>query len=108
MAKIRHSKNGINSTFSSNSPLSPTAHLKSNSPDSSIEESREQRRQKVLQMLKDNPDSKRAFVTDTESDPDNVILTLAIRDQYSFEMLIPKHKYDPFLLLELIEKCSIQ
>ncbi|MBX3640976.1 MAG: hypothetical protein KF888_10805 [Nitrosomonas sp.] len=68
---------------------------------------REERRKKVLMMLEDNPDSKRAFVTDTESDPDNVILTLAIRNQYSFEMLIPKHKYDPFVALEIIRKNRI-
>lgn len=69
---------------------------------------REQRRQKVLKMLEERPEIQRAFVTDTESDPDNVILTLAIRDQASFEMLIPRRKYDPFMLLELIERSAIQ
>lgn len=69
---------------------------------------REKRRQKVLKMLADNPEIKRAFVTDTEADPDNVILTMAIRDQYTFEMMIPREKYDAFLLLELIEKAKIQ
>lgn len=69
---------------------------------------REQRREKVLQMLADNPDIQRAFVTDTESDPHNVILMMAIRDRYSFEMHIPKSKYDAFLLIELFEKGSLQ
>ncbi|MBL8499650.1 MAG: hypothetical protein JNL77_03540 [Nitrosomonas sp.] len=69
---------------------------------------REQRREKVLRMLAENPGTQRAFVTDTESDPDNVIITLAIRDQASFEMLIPRRKYDPFMLLELIERSAIQ
>lgn len=69
---------------------------------------REQRREKVLQMLANNPEIQRAFVTDTESDPHNVILMMAVRDKYSFEMHIPKSKYDPFAVLEVIEKASMQ
>lgn len=62
----------------------------------------EERRQKVLSMLADNPDTKRAIITDLDSDPDNVILTIAICDLATFEMLVPKGKYDPFLLLDFI------
>ncbi|MER0171368.1 MAG: hypothetical protein DU489_12325 [Nitrosomonas sp.] len=69
---------------------------------------REQRREKVLLMLEENPGTQRAFVTDTESDRHNVILTIAIKDKYSFEMLIPKSKYDPFAMLELLEKGPLQ
>ncbi|MDV6341222.1 hypothetical protein R2103_05505 [Nitrosomonas sp. Is24] len=69
---------------------------------------REQRREKVLRMLAENPGTQRAFVTDTESDPDNVIMTLAIRNQASFEMLIPKDKYDGFAILEFLHKGLIQ
>ena len=69
---------------------------------------REQRREKVLLMLEENPGTQRAFVTDTESDRHNVILTIAIKDKYSFEMLIPKSKYDPFAMLELLEKGLLQ
>ena len=68
----------------------------------------EERRGKVLKMLEDQPSIQRAFLTDTEADPDNVILTMAIRDQCSFEMLIPKNKYDPFMLIEVIEKVNVQ
>ena len=68
----------------------------------------EQRREKVLKMLEERPEIQRAFVTDTEADPDNVIITLAIRDVGTCELLIPQSKYDPFLLLELIQKCGIQ
>lgn len=63
---------------------------------------REERRQKVLLMLADNPETQRAFITDLNSDLDNVILTMAIRDVATFEMLIPKDKYDAFLILELL------
>ena len=65
----------------------------------------EARRQKVIAMLNAAPDSKRAIHTDTDSDPDNVILTVAVRDcQQTCELLIPKAKYDPWLLLALIER----
>jgi len=69
---------------------------------------REQRREKVFRMLEENPGIQRAFVTDTESDWRNVILTIAIKDKYSFEMHIPKSKYDPFAMLELLKKGLLQ
>lgn len=72
------------------------------------EHGKAKRREKVLRMLEENPGTQRAFVTDTESDPDNVILTMAIRDQASFEMLIPRRKYDSFLLLAIIERTAVQ
>jgi len=62
------------------------------------------RQQKVLAMLEDNPDKQRAVYADTESDQDNVILSIAVRHLATYEMLIPKAKYDPFRLLELIEQ----
>ncbi len=76
--------------------------LRQHKPAILAELKREQRRKKVLDMLADRPESQRAFITDLESDPDNVILTIAIRDQYTFEMLIPKDKYDAFQVLEII------
>lgn len=82
--------------------------LKKHKPAIIAELKREERCNKVLSMLADNPDIQRAFVTDTESDPDNVILTIAIRDQCTFEMTIPKTRYDSFMLLELISKGSMQ
>lgn len=81
--------------------------LRKHKPAIIAELKREQRREKVLQMLEDRPEIQRAFVTDTESDRHNVILTMAIRDTASFELLIPKHKYDPFMLLALIEKSAV-
>lgn len=69
---------------------------------------REQRREKVLNMLEERPETQRAFVTDTESDRHNVILTLAIRNAGTCELLIPKHKYDPFVVLETIKKSGMQ
>ncbi|PTQ84631.1 hypothetical protein [Nitrosomonas ureae] len=82
--------------------------LKKHKPAIIAELKREERRSKVLMMLAENPDTQRALVTDTESYPDSVILTIAIRDLYSFEMSVPKDKYDPFVILELISKGSFQ
>ena len=65
----------------------------------------EWRRQKVIAMLEAAPGTQRAIYTDTDSDPHNVILTVASRTyQQTCEMLIPKAKYDPWRLLELIER----
>ena len=65
---------------------------------------RETRQKKVFAMLKENPDKQRAVYADTESDQDNVILTIAVRYLSTCEMLIAKAKYDPFRLMELIEQ----
>ncbi len=65
----------------------------------------EWRRQKVIAMLEAAHDTQRAIYTDTDSDPHNVILTVAVRScQQTCELLIPKAKYDPWRLLELIER----
>ena len=73
-----------------------------------LEMTREERRKKVLGMLADKPAVLRTFITDMDTDPDNVILTIAIRDQYTFEMTIPKHKYEPLTLLKLFNKGYLQ
>lgn len=82
--------------------------LRKHKPAIIAELKREERRLKVLAMLADQPDTQRAIIADLDSDPDNVILTVAIRGKYSFEMDVPKHLYDGFMLLELIEKGSLQ
>ena len=55
-------------------------------------------------MLAANPNKQLALLTDTEGDPDAVILALAIRGRATCELRIPRAKYDPFLLLALIER----
>ncbi|MER2513774.1 MAG: hypothetical protein ABTQ25_15365 [Nitrosomonas ureae] len=82
--------------------------LRKHKPAIIAELKREERRAKVLTMLADNPNTQRALITDTESYPDSVILTIAIRDLYSFEMSVPKDKYDPFVILELISEGAVQ
>lgn len=70
----------------------------------------ESRRQRVLTMLAERPRIRYAVITDTDADPDAVILALAVRgampdgSTVTCELAIPRTKYDPFLLLELIER----
>lgn len=66
----------------------------------------EWRRQNAVAMLKAAPETKRAVFTDTDSDPHNVILAIAVRHPTgaTCDMLIPKAKYDAWRLLELIER----
>ncbi len=63
---------------------------------------------KVNALLESNPGSLRAVYTDTQSNLTHVILTIAIRGKASCEMRIPKARYDPFQLLDLIEKYGHQ
>ena len=64
----------------------------------------EARRQRVLAMLADNPGYRYALIADLESDPEVAIIALAIRGRASCELRIPSAKFDPFLLLALIER----
>ncbi len=67
------------------------------------EKARETRREKVLAMLEADPRALRAMCTDVQSDPNNVILTIAIRGKATCEMYVAKKRFDPFQLLSLVE-----
>ena len=82
--------------------------LRKNKPKLIHELKREKRFDRVWEMLKEQPESKRAVLTDLSTNRDNAILTIAIRDQYILEMLIPKVKYDGFTVLEIIQKSGLQ
>ncbi len=70
----------------------------------------EARRQRVITMLAERPSIRYAVLTDTQTDPDTVILALAIRGAMpdggtiTCELAIPRAKYDGVLLLDLIER----
>lgn len=66
----------------------------------------ELRRGRVLAMLDRNPSARYAVLTDSESDPEAVILALAIRGRATCELHIPRDRYDGALLLDLIERHS--
>jgi hypothetical protein len=63
----------------------------------------EARRQRVLAVLAERPGIKYAVVVDSP-DVDPVIVALGIRGQATCEIRIPREKFDPFLLLDLIER----
>ena len=75
---------------------------KAATPDSATEA----RRQRVLAMLADNPALRLAVVCDGAGDP--VPVAVAIRDKGSVEILIPAARFDPFALLELVERHTMQ
>ncbi len=77
--------------------------LRKNKPKLIHELKREKRFDRVWAMLEENPDLKRAFITDTTTDPDNVIVTIAVRNGYIYEMTIDHQKYDPFLILTMLD-----
>lgn len=64
----------------------------------------EARRQRVHELLAANPSARYALVTDLESDPEAVILTLAIRGRATCELRIPREKWDGVLFLDLLER----
>jgi hypothetical protein len=72
-----------------------------------IDEAQEARRVKVLALLQSSPETQRAVIADQDSDPDHVILTIGIRSVATFELMIDKTRFDPFTLLDLIDKQSI-
>ncbi len=71
-----------------------------------LDTQREAMRQKAIAMLEAEPDTQRAVYVDDESDPVNVVLCVAIRHPTgaTCEMQIPKAAYDPWRLLELVER----
>ena len=73
-------------------------------PDTLPDPAAEARRQRVLEMLAQRPGIRYAAVTDTGAEADAVILALAIRGAGTCELRIPRDRYDPFLLLDLIER----
>lgn len=69
------------------------------------DEARRKRLEPVLKLMADDGGASDFFcVLNHEADPDHVILVFAIRGQGSGELSIPREKYDPYLLLEILDK----
>lgn len=79
------------------------AHQKQGEDVAQVDEAFEARRQRAIDLLEQQPDTQRAVVADSEADPDHVILTVAIRNIATFELMVSRDKFDPFLLLSLID-----
>lgn len=63
---------------------------------------RETRRAKVLAMLQADPTLNRAYSVDSACDPDRVIVTIAVGGFATYELAIPRAKYDSFQLLAMM------
>lgn len=61
------------------------------------------RRERVLAMLNANPSIKRAMIDCHDSDPLNVILTLAVRDIGTIELMLAKTSYDGLAIITCLE-----
>ena len=70
-----------------------------------IERGREDRRRRVLAKLAAQPE-RRAAIFDDRGDP--VICTVAIREVGTFEMRIPRSLYDPWLILDALQRAEVQ
>ena len=68
----------------------------------------DERRYRVKLLLEESPDSKRAFYVDEKTDPEYVVVALAIRDVGACELLIPRGKYDPFMVIATLENLTTQ
>lgn len=68
------------------------------------EKHREYRMDRVVKMLNEDPILHLATMTDAESKPGVVIMTIARRGVAVFEAEIPADKYQPFSLIDLIAK----
>ena len=82
----------------------PEIEAAKDSADTLPDPAAEARRQRVLAMLDAHPEARYALLTDTEADPEAVLLTLAIRDVATVELLIPAEKWDGVLFLDMLER----
>ncbi len=85
------------------SPVSPVVPTESSNCAALPDPAMEARRQRVLAVLAERPGIKYAVLVDSP-DADPVIVALGIRGHATCELRIPREKFDPFLLLDLIER----
>ncbi len=70
---------------------------------------REESRQKAISLMNASPDTPRGIYVDDQIDPENIVLFVAVRScMQTCELLIPRAKYDPFKLLELVERLAVK
>jgi tubulysin polyketide synthase-like protein len=62
------------------------------------------RRQRIVAIFESNPRITRAVVTDTQSEPGAVVVTIGLRGGAIGEIVIPAGRYDGLALLALLER----
>ena len=74
-------------------------------PETPMDRQREASRQRAISLMNASHDTPRGIYVDDQIDPDNVVLFVAVRScMQTCELTIPRATYDPFKLLELIER----
>ncbi len=74
-------------------------------PEILAELAKEAMQQKVIAMLAADSNLARAVTVEDTGDPEGLLMAVAVRGAVTV-MMLPRAKYDPFLLLHLIEKHS--
>ena len=64
----------------------------------------EARRQRALAKLADNPALRLAVVCDAEAEAGEVPIAVAIRGKGTCEVRVPEARFDPFALLDLVQR----
>jgi len=64
----------------------------------------EARRRRVLGALVEHPEAAYAMTSDDDGAPEGIVLAVAIRGKGTVEFRIPRDRYDPFLLMDLIDR----
>jgi len=57
---------------------------------------------KAMELLQASPESPRAVYIDSDSDPKNIVLAIAVRHVAVAEMTVPRVKYDPWKMINIL------
>lgn len=60
------------------------------------------RRQKVIAMLAAAPEKERAYHVDPDADPEHLVVTVAIRGECTFDVLVPKSRATVFDVMDVL------
>ena len=111
IAGIRLSTEGANVIVESDGAPSEEvlAMIRANKPTllaalAPVEGDTEIRQRRILAKLAMEPDKSRVAIFDTDAERDFVICTLAVRNVGTCELRIPRDCYDPWLILEALDK----
>lgn len=67
-----------------------------------VDPSAEERKARALAFLEAHPNAKRACFTDVKADPENIVLTVALREPWgAVEVLVRRERFDAVALMEL-------
>lgn len=71
-------------------------------PQGAIADAAQARTVRALAYLDEHPEVKRACFADAKADPENIVLTVAVREPWgAVEVLVRRDRFDAFALMEL-------